>query len=162
MFDYNELFESLFENGVRYLICGGLAVNIYGIPRMTADIDLILDLEKKNISNFLACIDKLSYHALLPIRLFEFESAEIRQKYKTENNLIAYSFFNNRNDVMSLDVLLDCPLSFDVLWENKETRAIEKFDVFLVSVEHLIDLKSYSNRAQDKSDIILLSKLLRK
>jgi len=41
--EYLQLFKKLSEEQVRYLICGGLAVNIYGIPRMTADIDLLLD-----------------------------------------------------------------------------------------------------------------------
>lgn len=46
------LFESLNNKSVRYLLCGGLAVNLYGIPRMTADIDLIIDWDEKNVELF--------------------------------------------------------------------------------------------------------------
>ena len=45
--EYLELFSKLEQFKVRYLICGGLAVNIYVIPRMTADIDLLLDFTFK-------------------------------------------------------------------------------------------------------------------
>ena len=62
---------------------------------------------------------------------------------------------------MSLDVLLDVPIPFEELWKAKEERAIDKFRVNLVSVQHLIELKKYANRKQDNEDVILLSKLLK-
>ena len=65
--EYLELFSKLEQFKVRYLICGGLAVNIYGIPRMTADIDLLLDFTEKNVTDFLFkknCFNKLNDHKL--------------------------------------------------------------------------------------------------
>lgn len=50
--NYKQLFIELYKSNIRYLICGGLATNIYGLHRMTADVDLILDLEESNLSNF--------------------------------------------------------------------------------------------------------------
>ena len=47
--EYSLLFEQLEKQKIRYLLCGGMAVNIYGIPRMTADIDLLLDFNEDNI-----------------------------------------------------------------------------------------------------------------
>ena len=34
--EYEDLFESLWKENVRFLICGGLALNIYGIPKSTS------------------------------------------------------------------------------------------------------------------------------
>lgn len=48
MLDYLAIFKKLNEKGIRYIVTGGIAVNLYGIPRMTYDVDLILDLEDKN------------------------------------------------------------------------------------------------------------------
>ena len=39
------IFETLDRAGVRYLIAGGVAVNIHGYQRMTADLDLVVQLE---------------------------------------------------------------------------------------------------------------------
>ena len=158
--EYLELFSKLEQFKVRYLICGGLAVNIYGIPRMTADIDLLLDFTKKNVTDFETAIKILMYQSQLPISISKFVNKEERQKAIQEKNLIAYSFFNSRTNYMSLDVLLDVPIPFEELWKAKEERAIDKFRVNLVSVQHLIELKKYANRKQDKEDVILLSKLL--
>lgn len=46
---YFEILEGLYNNKIKYLIVGGLAVNLYGIPRVTQDIDIILSMDKENI-----------------------------------------------------------------------------------------------------------------
>ena len=39
---YVELFRRLEEAGVRYLVVGGVAVNLHGVNRLTHDVDLML------------------------------------------------------------------------------------------------------------------------
>ncbi|MBI5379155.1 MAG: nucleotidyltransferase [Nitrospirae bacterium] len=42
--------KHLNEHGVRYLLIGGFAVNYYGFPRVTEDIDLLVDPSDENVS----------------------------------------------------------------------------------------------------------------
>lgn len=42
---YLELFRKLDDAGVRYLVVGGIAVNLHGVNRLTHDIDLMLALD---------------------------------------------------------------------------------------------------------------------
>ena len=56
---------------------------------------------------------------------------------------------------------MDVPFSFEELWNDKEVRNSNELNLNLVSLNHLIALKKYSNRKQDNDDIILLSKLLK-
>ncbi len=160
--EYLQLFEKLHEQKIRYLICGGLAVNIYGIPRMTADIDILLDFTDDNLNAFENTIKRLFYQSAIPVSIKTFVDKDSRQKAIKENNLIAYSYFNSRANYMNLDVLMDVPVSFEELWKHKETRTVENFSINLVSIEDLIELKKYANRKQDNQDIILLSNLLKK
>ena len=37
---YEEILIALQKHRVRYLILGGAAVNLHGVPRMTADLDM--------------------------------------------------------------------------------------------------------------------------
>lgn len=46
MIRFEYLFSALNKARVRYLVVGGIAVNIYGIERATADIDLVEMKEK--------------------------------------------------------------------------------------------------------------------
>jgi hypothetical protein len=41
---YLDLLWALHESGVRYAIAGGFAAVIHGVPRMTFDIDLVLEM----------------------------------------------------------------------------------------------------------------------
>lgn len=157
--DYTELFKELNSRKIRYLVCGGMAVNIHGIPRMTADIDLLLDFEKKNIVAFETAMKKLSYFSTIPIFLNNLIDKSARLKIIKTKNLIAYSYFNSRANTMNVDVLVDVPIEFESIWKDREVRKGEDYYANFVSVNHLIEMKKYSDREQDKQDVLLLSKI---
>ncbi len=159
--EYLKLFDVLNQHKVNYLICGGLAVNIYGIPRMTADIDILLDFEDANIANFETAVKMLLYKNTIPVSLRNFVNKEERKKAISEKNLIAYSYYNSNSGFMSLDVLLDVPIEFEELWKNKIQKTSNGTILNLISVEDLIRLKQYANRVQDQNDVLLLSRLLK-
>jgi hypothetical protein len=41
------------QKGIEYMISGSLAVNVYCIPRMTMDIDIVIELNQANLNDFL-------------------------------------------------------------------------------------------------------------
>lgn len=49
---YLDLFRRLEEQQVRYLLVGGLAMNLHGVPRMTMDVDIALVMDRSNIETF--------------------------------------------------------------------------------------------------------------
>lgn len=159
--EIKKIFNVLNQYKVKYLICGGLAVNIYGIPRMTADIDLLLDFDEINVLNFENAVKHLLFQSVIPISINSFVKKEDRIKIIKEKNLIAYSYFNSLAGYMNLDILLDVPIDFEQLWKNKTERKLDETMIYLVGVEDLIELKKYANRIQDQKDILLLSKLIK-
>ena len=40
---YESVFRSFHHERVNYLIAGGMAVNLYGVPRFTKDLDILID-----------------------------------------------------------------------------------------------------------------------
>lgn len=45
--------SSLDQKGIPYMISGSLAFNMYCIPRMSMDIDLVIELNLSNLNDFL-------------------------------------------------------------------------------------------------------------
>jgi len=46
---YYEVLEALHRDNVRYVLVGGLSVNLHGVPGTTQDIDLVISMEKENV-----------------------------------------------------------------------------------------------------------------
>ncbi|PMP95451.1 MAG: hypothetical protein C0169_05450, partial [Thermodesulfobacterium geofontis] len=61
------ILKILYLNKIRYLLCGGLAVNLYGIPRTTVDLDLIIDLSHENLKNFILTMKKAGLTLKQPV-----------------------------------------------------------------------------------------------
>jgi hypothetical protein len=158
--NYYSLFEKLEKHDIKYLICGGLAVNLHGIPRMTADIDIILDLTIDNLQAFQKAVTEVNYVLQIPVPLSDIANAQLREKLIAEKNLIALSWFNYDKHFLQIDVLLKFPYSFEHLWNNRITKMMNNVAVHIVSVQDLIELKSYANRSQDIQDIYYLTQIL--
>ncbi len=157
--NYKLLFEKLEEYKVRYVVCGGLAVNLHGIPRMTADVDIILDLTVENLSQFEKCVDELQYKNGVPIKISDLADELKRKKLVTTKNLIALSFFNYDTAFLALDVVIEFPILFSELWDKRVERMEGNLKLNVVSIDHLIKLKEFANRIQDRQDIYFLSKI---
>lgn len=46
---FEKVFRELNRTKVKYLVVGGVAVNLYGYLRFTGDLDVLLLLEEKNL-----------------------------------------------------------------------------------------------------------------
>ncbi|MCD6254817.1 MAG: hypothetical protein J7J44_00915 [Deltaproteobacteria bacterium] len=64
---YEEIFREFEQIGVRYLIVGGMAVNLYGYLRLTIDLDLMVDLSDENLSKIINVMERLGYIPKVPV-----------------------------------------------------------------------------------------------
>lgn len=53
--------KSLEEHNIQYMISGSIALNTYAIPRMTRDIDIIIELEESMINKFISLFPDCYY-----------------------------------------------------------------------------------------------------
>ncbi|MEO8087271.1 MAG: hypothetical protein ABI763_10650 [Bacteroidota bacterium] len=157
--DFGLLFGKLNEFNVRYVVCGGLAVNLHGVPRMTADIDIILDLEEGNLLQFEMCVAELKYNVSVPVKISDLSDELTKRNLIQTKSLIALSYFNYDKNMLALDVLIDFPVPFEELWNQRVVKKEGNISLNVVSIDHLIALKEFSSRAQDKQDIYYLSKI---
>ncbi len=81
------------RNSLSY--CRGIAVNIHGYQRMTADLDLIIQLEDSNIKNALKILATLGYKPTLPVAAEQFANANTRQSWIETKNMQVFSMVSS-------------------------------------------------------------------
>jgi hypothetical protein len=90
---YLDLFKAFYEKEVRYLVVGAIAMNPHGVPRMTADLDVIADMDRGNLALFLETVGGLGYRPRLPVPAEDLLDAQWRQQWIEERGLMAFTFF---------------------------------------------------------------------
>ena len=63
------------ERNIRYVLVGGLAVLLHGVDRLTADIDLVVDLAPEQASQAVETLLMLGFKANAPIDARQFADA---------------------------------------------------------------------------------------
>lgn len=53
-----DVFASLQEHRVKYVVIGGIAAVLHGVPRVTFDLDLLIEATEKNAKNLLRAFEK--------------------------------------------------------------------------------------------------------
>ncbi|NHI94334.1 MAG: hypothetical protein EAX96_17715 [Candidatus Lokiarchaeota archaeon] len=156
---YFDIIKALFENKIKYLIVGGLAVNLYGVPRVTQDIDLIIYMERENILKLNHLLKNLGYIPRLAVNPDDLTNKEIIKEWIENKNLKAFSFYNERENYKVVDIILVHPLDFLKAFERKTIKKIDETEIYIVSIDDLILMKEVVGRKQDFSDIELLKKV---
>ncbi len=158
--DYLGIFEEFNRKRIRYIICGGVAVNLWGIPRMTYDIDLLLETSDINLKKFIGLLETWGFKPKAPVAMKAFLDEEERTLWIKEKNMKAFSFWNPHWAISEIDVLIDAPLTYPEAVKNVVYKRVGHVEIPLISPKDLITMKRASGREQDKVDAQYLEKLL--
>jgi hypothetical protein len=156
---FKNLFLALNEESVKYLVGGGVAVNLYGIERATANIDIVLKVDEKNLSKFVKVAKKLGLKPKLPLPLDDLIDGEKRRSCAVDKNMVVFSLYDARNPFFLLDIFVEEPFNFDEVYEERKKIEFENTVIPLVPIEALIAMKEKSDRPQDKADVFYLKKI---
>ncbi|MCK4667926.1 hypothetical protein KAU33_14315 [Candidatus Dependentiae bacterium] len=156
---YFDILLEFYKHKVRYLIVGGLSVNLYGIPRVTQDIDVIISTEKKNVEKIIRILSRLDYILKQPVDpIIMADSTEIQRLHR-EKNLIDLSFYQKNNLHRIIDIVLVHNVNFKEAFQNKVIKKAKDIEIYLAPIDDIIRMKKLSGRAQDIADIEMLEKL---
>ncbi len=158
---YLDLFRALQEGKVRYLVVGGVAVNLHGIGRLTVDVDLMLALDGGNLECFVAVARKFPLKPVVPVNLDDFADAAKVAGWIRDKGMLAFALRSSDPATPTVDVLVRPVVPFDEAWARRVSRTVEGIDVPIASVEDIIRLKTGTGRQKDEADIQALRQLLR-
>ncbi|MFZ1768318.1 MAG: DUF6036 family nucleotidyltransferase [Caldilinea sp.] len=135
------VFSSFHSHNVRYVIIGGIAAILHGVPRATFDLDILIEATPENTQRLL--------DALLDAGL---GTASLT----TADAVLAHEITIFR-DKVRIDVQTSTPgLDFASAWVQRETMHYGGQVFFVVSRDDLIASKRAAGRARDLEDVRLL------
>jgi len=158
---YDEVILALNKNKVKYAVAGGVAVVLHGFNRFTADIDLIVKLNKTNLDKFFDVLYSLNYRPKVPVKKEEFISKEKRQEWIENKGMVVFSFFHLNDHLKLIDVFVREPIKFSEIEKKMEKIKINDLVVPTVCIEHLKKLKLLASRPQDIIDVRNLEEIKR-
>ena len=138
------VFASFQKNDVKYLVIGGIAAVLYGVPRATFDLDILIEPTKENAQRLL--------DALLDAG---FGTADMTSSEEIINTEI--TIFTDR---VRLDVLTATPgISFIDAWQRRRTMSYQEQEFDVVSLGDLIESKTAAGRDVDLEDVRILTSI---
>ena len=156
---YFEILEGLYKSKVKYLIVGGLSVNLYGVPRVTQDIDIVIAMDRENVLKITSLLKELGYVPRLPVSPDDLANPDKVKDWIENKNLKAFSFYHKNENYKVLDIVLVHPLDFEKSFKNRTVKRAKDIDIYLASIDDVVKMKEFSGRSQDLSDIEMLNKV---
>src|SRR5512137_2169375 len=151
--DFIGLFTLLVEARVRFVVVGGLALLLHGLDRLTADVDLVLDLSVDATADAVRALTASGYRSMAPVNPLELADPARRAEWQSSRGMKVFSFWDSTNLRPTVDVMLDPVVSFADLYAGAKLISIGGTPVRVASIPHLIALKEAAGRPQDHADI---------
>ncbi len=136
-----EVFASFHNHQVKYLVIGGIAAVLHGVPRATFDLDILIEATEDNAERLL--------EAMIEARLGTATLIDSQELLAQEITIF--------QDRVRIDVQTKTPgLEFETAWQHKETMVYQNRSFYVLSREDLIASKRAAGRPVDLEDVRLL------
>lgn len=157
---YEDVLRALDAAAVRFVLVGGVAVILHGVPRTTADLDLAIDLEEGNVRRLVEVMEALGFVPRAPVAAVELVSADRRRDWIIDKHMTAFTFHRPGRPLDEVDILIDPPLPFAELAASADVVEAEGLRLPIAGLRHLIRMKERAGRAQDLADAEALGRVL--
>jgi hypothetical protein len=136
-----DVFRFFQQHEVKYVVIGGIASVLHGVPRATFDLDILIEATAENAQRLLTAMENAGFGSATMTNAKDVLANEI-------------TVFNDR---VRIDVQTRTPgISFQDAWNRRKTITYNGQKFFILSKEDLIRSKRACGRDIDKEDVRLL------
>lgn len=158
---FEPIFQILNAGGVRYVVVGGLATVLHGYARLTADVDLAVDLAPEEATKMIQALVAKGFRPQVPVLPEEFANPAVREIWLREKHMRAFSLVDPTNPMRVVDLLLKPEVPFEELLARSQEVMLNRTKIRIASIDDLIALKQHAGRPQDLVDIEQLETIRR-
>ncbi len=146
--------SALNQHDVRYLIVGGLAVAAHGYGRVTFDLDLVIQLDEKNVERAMRALQTLDYRPAAPVAPKEFKDPANREKWTREKEMAVFTMRSDQHRETPVDIFVSEPFDFDLEYGRAMVGEIlPGVSARFVCLDTLIRMKTAAGREMDREDV---------
>ncbi len=143
--DIKELINLFIKHGVKFAVCGGHAVAHHGYPRMTMDVDLLIEPSKENARKVMVALDQFGFgNAGIPVEAFNKEKTAITLGQQPNQVDLLTSMSN---------------VSTSEIIRNSVQGKLGGIKIQFVSRADLLEAKRQAGRPKDLADLDELEKI---
>lgn len=154
-----EIFAALNKARIKYVVVGGVAVNLHGFVRYTGDIDILLELDKKNLEKMDKVMEEMGYITRIPVQIQELRDVKKLEQWIEEKGMKAYTYINNKRMRPDIDILIEDSLNFKKHVKGKKIMRAWNIRIPVISFKYLIEMKKRANRDDDQKDLRALMEI---
>jgi hypothetical protein len=156
---FEPVFRALDDHQVGFVVVGGVAVVLHGHPRLTADLDLVIDLATDRVHAAVDALLSLGLRPRAPVDPHDLADASQRRRWVEERTMTVFSFQDPQNPLRCVDVFVAPPIAYDELQRRATRVELGSGDVSIASIDDIIVMKRLAGRAQDVADIEALERI---
>ncbi len=160
MIIYKEELKDFNKSHLRYIIVGGMAFNLLGGFRATADLDILIEMTETNLSKLIKILRTHGYRLLQPINPMDILDHSKKKNLIKHKNMKAISFLKD-NTLNQVDVIIESPVSFALAQKSVVLLKVDGLRLPVVGIDELMTMKKTAWRPIDQADVAELKILKR-
>ena len=155
---YGEILREFQKQKVKYVLVGGIAVNLLGSLRSTADMDIVVEMSNDNLRRVVSILKRKGYHVKRPVDPMGIANEKIRHDWIHNKHMKAFNFYKE-DELKEVDIIIESPVSYEEAKKGALKIKIEDTVLPVISIDNLIKMKKNTGRSVDKFDIEELKKI---
>jgi predicted nucleotidyltransferase len=158
MIFYEEIFRVFQKQEVKYVLVGGIAVNLLGAMRNTADLDILVEMSDDNLKKIVRILKKQGYKVKQPVDPMKIVDPKTRKEWIEKKHMKAFNFYKEE-ELKEVDIVIESPVSFEEAEKSALRIKVDDLTLPVISLDQLIEMKRKTGRTVDKLDIEELTKI---
>ena len=93
MIFYEEILRAFQKQKAKYVIVGGIAVNLLGSMRSTADLDILVEMSDDNLEKIVKILKRRGYRVKQPVDPMKIADRETRENWIKNKHMKTFNFY---------------------------------------------------------------------
>jgi predicted nucleotidyltransferase len=152
--DLGAILEGLAEEGIEFILVGGLAAVVQGAPFTTVDVDIVPKQSPENIAKLLSFLKSIdAFHRRMDDKVIGPTKRDISGR--------GHALFTTRFGPLDVLAVIEEKKAYEDLIEHSVEISFRGYTIHVLNLKTLIQLKKTSTDLRDRQRLSLLEETLR-